>query len=100
MGRNRGLTPIPLPSHFLLVGDTVRDVPRGDMLPRRFAMTALVIEKNIGTESTQEFSLVHSAKEVAFINSDIPCAQGFNYAFMGRRRACGDQRGSDRGSVR
>ena len=62
----------------------MRNMPGRNMLPGGVAVAALVVEENISTEGAQEFALIHTAEEITFVYADIPGAQGFNDALVGR----------------
>lgn len=54
------------------IAHTVWNMTGRDKLPGRIAMTALVVEENIGAEGFKKLALVHAAQKVALVNPDIP----------------------------
>ena len=47
----------------------------------------LIVEENVRAQSFQDASFVHAAKEMGFVDRDIPGAQGVDDALMGGRAA-------------
>lgn len=47
-------------------------------------MYLLVIKKDIGSESFQDLTLIHSSQEEDLVDPDIPCPQGKDDPLMGR----------------
>ena len=58
-------------------------------------MNGLIIKKYLGTEGLEYFSLLNTAQEEGFINSDIPSPEGLDDSFMCRCRPAGNGLSSD-----
>jgi hypothetical protein len=68
---------------------------RGHSSTRTFTIACLVIKKHIGTKRPKKLSFFASAKKQAFIQTNVPRAQGFDDALMCGGCAGGDKRGSN-----
>ncbi|MCW0465526.1 hypothetical protein NB705_002599 [Xanthomonas sacchari] len=72
-------------------------MPGGDALAGGAVDVVLrIVEEDVRAEGLQERPLVAAAEEQRLVQAHAPFAQGADHPLVRRRRACGDQRGTDR----
>ena len=54
------------------------NVPCSNVIPRRFAVTLLIVKEYVSVKSLEKFSFISASQKQGFVYTNIPCSERFN----------------------